>query len=124
MKFSTIFRWIGPAAIAGGLFMVLSDLSGLPVYIPYLSQGTPTGYGAVGGGLILFAMMLLLVGMIGLYARRPDPDGPKVIEYGDGRGRYILVERLEEERFFEEDRILPGDPGADESLALCQLSQI
>ncbi len=124
MKFSTIFRWIGPAAIAGGLFMVLSDLSGLPVYIPYLSQGTPTGYGAVGGGLILFAMMLLLVGMIGLYIRRPAPDGPKVLEYGDGRARYILVEMLEEESSLEEDMTLREDLGEDGSLTLCQLSQI
>jgi hypothetical protein len=92
MKLSTLIRWAGPAAIGGGVFMVFSELSGLPIHIPYLSQDTPTGYAAIGSGLILFALVLLLVGMVGLYAARPGPRAGRVIEYGDARGRYVLIE--------------------------------
>jgi hypothetical protein len=92
MKLSTLIRWAGPAAIGGGVFMVLSGLSGLPIRMPYLSQDTPTGHAAVGTGLVLFALVLLLVGMVGLYAGRPGPRAGRVIEYGDARGRYVLIE--------------------------------
>ena len=92
MKLSTLIRWAGPAAIGGGVFMVFSELSGLPIHIPYLSQDTPTGYAAVGSGLVLFALVLLLVGMVGLYAGRPGPRAGRVIEYGDARTRYVLIE--------------------------------
>ena len=83
MKISGLMRWVGPAAIAGGVFMVLSDLSGLPITIPYLSTSSPTGFDAVGSGLILAALTLLLVGMVGLYAGRPAPNAARVIEYGE-----------------------------------------
>jgi hypothetical protein len=92
VKLSTLMRWAGPAAIGSGVFMVFSGLSGLPIHIPYLSQDTPTGYAAIGSGLILFALVLLLVGMVGLYAGRPGPRTGRVIEYGDARGRYVLIE--------------------------------
>ena len=92
MKLSTLMRWAGPAAIGGGVLMVFSELSGLPIHIPYLSQDTPTGYAAVGSGLVLLALVLLLVGMLGLYAGRPGPHAGRVIEYGDARGRYVLIE--------------------------------
>ena len=83
MKVSGVMRWVGPAAIAGGVFMVLSDLSGLPITIPYLSTASPSGFDAVGSGVILMALTLLLVGMVGLYARRPAPGAAKVIAYGE-----------------------------------------
>ena len=73
--------------------MVLSDLSGLPITIPYLSQASPTGYDAVGSGLILFALVLLLVGMVGLYARQSEPRGARVIEYGEGYPRDFIEEQ-------------------------------
>jgi hypothetical protein len=92
VKLSTLMRWAGPAAIGGGVFMVFSGLSGLPIHIPYLSHDTPTGYDAVATGLVLFALVLLLVGMVGLYAGRPGPRAGRVIEYGDARGRYVLIE--------------------------------
>ena len=83
MKVSAMMRWVGPAGIAGGVFLVLSDLSGLPITIPYLSSTSPSGFDAVGSGLILVALTLLLVGMAGLYARTPNPNGAKVKEYGE-----------------------------------------
>src|SRR5215210_1113065 len=86
MKVSELMRWVGPAAIAGGVFLVFSDLSELPITIPYLSTASPTGYDAVGSGVILIALTLLMVGMLGLYARRPAPNAASVIEYGDASG--------------------------------------
>ena len=83
MKVSVLMRWVGPAAIAGGVFLVFSDLSGLPITIPYLSTASPSGFDAVGSGLILVALTLLLVGMVGLYAKGPAPDRARVIEYGE-----------------------------------------
>jgi hypothetical protein len=92
VKISVLLRWVGPAAIAGGVFMVLSDLSGLPITIPYLSQASPTGFDAVGSGLILFALVLLLLGMVGLYAKQSEPRGARVIEYGEGYPRDFIEE--------------------------------
>jgi hypothetical protein len=94
MKVSAILRWVGPAAIAGGVFLVLSDLSGLPITIPYLSTASPSGFDAVGSGVILMALTLLLVGMAGLYSRTPDPKGAKVIEYGEAHQEDVV--RLEQ----------------------------
>jgi hypothetical protein len=92
MKLSTLTRWAGPAAIGGGVFMVFSELASLPIHIPYLSQDAPTGYDAVGTGLVMFDLVLLLVGMVGLYAGGPSPRAGRVIEYGDARARYVLTE--------------------------------
>jgi hypothetical protein len=90
VSFSVLLRWVGPAAIASGVFMVFSDLSGLPITGPYLSQTSPTGFDAVGSGLILFALVLLLVGMVGLYAKQSEPRGAQVIEYGEGYPRDLI----------------------------------
>jgi hypothetical protein len=35
MKLSTLVRRAGPAAIGGGVFMVFSELSGLPIHMPW-----------------------------------------------------------------------------------------
>src|SRR5829696_6159359 len=69
MKRKALMRWAGPAVIGLGVFMVFSGLSGLPIHVPYLSDNDPKGYQVVGSGLILFALTLLLVGMLGFYAR-------------------------------------------------------
>jgi hypothetical protein len=102
MRLSTLVRWGGPVAIVSGVFTMFSDLLGLTVYVPGLGEAANTGYQAVGAGVILFALMLLVVGMIGLYAGRPG--GPTVIEYGDGHARYVLAE-------FEESH--PTKPAAE-----------
>ena len=96
MKASTAIRWGGPAAIAGGLFMAFSDLLNLTIYVPGLGEAAHTGYEAVGLGVILMAMTLLLVGLLGLYAARPVPGAARVIEYGDAKARYVLVEEHDE----------------------------
>jgi hypothetical protein len=97
MKVSVLLRWVGPAAIAGGVFLVLSDLSGLPITIPYLSPASTTGFDAVGSGVILIALTLLLVGMAGLYARRPAPNAARVIEYGEAYEQDVPLQPVTEE---------------------------
>ena len=104
MKVSTVLRWVGPAAIASGLFMVFSDLLNLTIYVPGLGEAANTGYQAVGSGVILLAMTLHFVGMLGLYARRPAPGGARVIEYGDARARYVLVEETHEPDLLTHER--------------------
>jgi hypothetical protein len=97
MKISVLMRWVGPAAIAGGVFLVLSDLSGLPITIPYLSTASPSGFDAVGSGVILMALTLLLVGMAGLYARRPAAGAARVIEYGEAHQEDVPEQPVTEE---------------------------
>ncbi len=88
MKVSAVMRWVGPAAIVGGVFMMFSDLVNLTIYVPGLGKAAHTGYQAVGSGVILFALTLLLVGMVGLYARQPSSTGARIIESGTGYPRY------------------------------------
>lgn len=95
-KVSALMRWVGPIAIVGATFAVISDQLGLVVHLPEAGADT-MGYHAVGTGLFLFVLTLLLVGMIGLYAGRGDSSGAKVIEYGDHHARYVLAEDFEEE---------------------------
>jgi hypothetical protein len=95
MRIATLIRWAGPAALVGGVFMIFSDLLGLTIYVPGLGEAAQTGYQAVGSGVILFGMVLLLVGMVGLYARNAEPGRARVIEYGDARARFVLVEPAE-----------------------------
>jgi hypothetical protein len=106
MKLKALMRWTGPAAIGAGVFMVFSGLSGLPIHVPYLSQNDPNGYQVLGSGLILFALTLLLVGMLGLYASQTDPASPNVIESGAGYPRNEVWEPLEEDAYPEEPRPL------------------
>jgi hypothetical protein len=42
--------------------------------------------------VILLALTLLFVGVVGLFAHSPRVGGPRVIEYGDARARYVLAE--------------------------------
>jgi hypothetical protein len=92
MKGVGMMRWAGLAAVAGGMFMTFSDLLNLTIYVPGLGEAAHTGYQAVGSGVILLALTLLLVGVVGLFAGVPSAGGPKVIEYGDAKARYVLAE--------------------------------
>jgi hypothetical protein len=101
MKVSAVMRWVGPAAIVGGVFMMFSDLLNLTIYVPGLGKAAHTDYQAVGSGVILFALTLLLVGMVGLYASQPSSTGARVIESGTGYPRHdgpALTEEGVEER--------------------------
>ncbi len=92
MKALGMMRWAGLAATVGGMFMVFSDLLNLTIHVPGLGEAAHTGYQAVGSGVILLALTLLFVGVVGLFAGSPRAGGPRVIEYGDARARYVLAE--------------------------------
>ncbi len=104
--FRNLLRWVGPLAIAGGVLAVLSELVNLPVSVPGLSVQGPTGYEAVGSGVLLISMSLLLVGMAGLHARQVPPprDAARVVEYGTPSVRYLEASHLLQEHLadFEE----------------------
>jgi hypothetical protein len=117
MKISVLMRWVGPTAIAGGVFLVLSDLSGLPITIPYLSTASPTGFDAVGSGLILVALTLLLVGMVGLYARGPASNSARVIEYGEAFEEDVPKQPVTEEVRHETAGELAETPASRSRLA-------
>ncbi len=97
MRISAVMKWAGPAAIVSAVFMIFSDLLNLTIYVPGLGEAAHTGYQAVGSGVILLGLMLLLVGMVGLFVRSAPPAGPRVIEYGDTRFRYVLTQITEGE---------------------------
>ncbi len=100
MKLSKIFKWVGPAAIAYGLFLVVSDMSGMPMPLLDPEEVVPMGSSVMGSGLILWALVMLLVGMIGLYARlTKGEDARKATER---EARYREWE-LDEEEIFEEE---------------------
>lgn len=82
LKPATILRWAGPAAIGFGVFLVFSAMSGMPINIPFVTAPND-GFEVVAGGLVLWAMILLLVGMVGLYARNTDPDAAKTLDWRD-----------------------------------------
>ncbi len=100
MKFSKIFRWIGPAAIAYGLFLVVSDMSGMPMPLLDPEEVVPLGSSVVGSGLILWALVMLLVGMIGLYASLTQGEAAR--KAAEREARYQEWE-LDEEEIFEEE---------------------
>jgi formate-dependent nitrite reductase membrane component NrfD len=119
MNLSKITRWIGPVAIGYGLFLVISDMSGMP--LPLLDPGIdPRGSSVMGSGLILWAMVMLLVGMISLYARLLGAEGESVRREraAEREARYLQWE-LDEEELFEEvvEWGVPEGQEAEELLA-------
>lgn len=100
MRLSTTFRWIGPATIAYGLFLVVSDMSGMPMPMLDSEEVVPTGSSVMGSGLILWALVMLLVGMIGLYVRLTEGEAPR--RAAEREALYRAWE-LDEEKPFEEE---------------------
>jgi hypothetical protein len=101
IKLSTILRWAGTTGIGFGVFLVFSALSGLPIEMPFISPESMPGFEVVSSGLVLWALVMLLVGMAGLYAREPEPGAAKVIGWEE-----VEPEELEEDL----------DEGLDEEL--------
>ena len=98
MKLSKIFKWAGPAAIAYGLFLVVSDMSGMPMPLLDPEEVVPMGSSVMGSGLILWALVMLLVGMMGLYVRMAEGDAAR--KAAEREARYREWE-LDEEEIFE-----------------------
>ena len=118
MKRKALMRWAGPAVIGLGVFMGFSGLSGLPIDVPYLSDNDPKGYQVVGSGLILFALTLLLVGMLGLYARASGAGstGARVIDPGADNPLDEGSQPLGEDAYPEEPRRLVAASGIRRTL--------
>ena len=100
MKLSVIFKWAGPSTIAYGLFLVVSDMSGMPMPLLDPEEVVPMGSSVVGSGLILWALVMLLVGMMGLYVRMTEGDAAR--KAAEREARYREWE-LDEEEIFEEE---------------------
>lgn len=119
MKLSKITRWVGPVAIGYGLFLVISDMSGMP--LPLLDPNIdPRGSSVMGSGLILWAMVMLLVGMISLYTRLLGAGGESARRESaaEREARYLRWELDEEELFEEEvEWSVPEGQEAEELLA-------
>ncbi len=100
MKLSKIYKWSGPAAIAYGLFLVVSDMSGMPMPLLDPEEVVPMGSSVMGSGLILWDLVMLLVGMIGLYTHLTEGDAAR--KAAEREARYREWE-LDEEEIFEEE---------------------
>ena len=100
MKLSKIFKWAGPAAIAYGLFLVVFDRSGMAMPLVDPEEVVPMGSSVVGSGLIVWALVVVLVGMMSLYVRMTEGDAAR--KAAEREARYREWE-LDEEEIFEEE---------------------
>jgi hypothetical protein len=77
MSSSNLIRWSGLAAMVAGALWVVGDLLNLTVLFspePF-SEEAQTGSYVFRQALFLLGVMLLLVGLVGLYARQSQPAG-------------------------------------------------
>ena len=70
-----LIRWGGLAALFGGALLLVSDLLGLISTSGSFSETATTGPYAVESGLRLLGGMLVLLGLVGLYARQSEASG-------------------------------------------------
>lgn len=106
MKLSKIFKWVGPVAIGYGVFLVVSDMSGMPMPLLDPEEVVPIGSSVMGSGLILWALVMLLVGMMGLYARMTEGDAARKAAEREARYREWELDKeeiLNAEEIFEEE---------------------
>ncbi len=75
MYSSDLIRWSGLAAILGGTLLLISDLLSLTVFSGDLTEIATTGAYLADGGTRLLAGVLLLLGLVGLYARQAEASG-------------------------------------------------
>lgn len=75
MNSANLIRWSGLAALLGGALLLVSDLLNLmPTSASFSETAATTSY-AVESGLRLLGGMLVLLGLVGLYARQSDASG-------------------------------------------------
>lgn len=75
MTSSSLIRWSGLAALLGGALLLISDLLGLTIVSGDLAEAATTNAYLVDNGVRLLGGMLLLVGLVGLYARQTEISG-------------------------------------------------
>lgn len=75
MNSSNLIRWSGLAALLGGALLLVADLLNLtPTSASFSETVTTTSY-AVESGLRLLGGMLVLLGLVGFYARQSEASG-------------------------------------------------
>lgn len=75
MYSSNLIRWSGLAAILGGALLIVSDFLGFTVLSGDLTETTATGTYLADGSMRVLAGVLLLLGLVGLYARQSEASG-------------------------------------------------
>jgi drug/metabolite transporter (DMT)-like permease len=79
MSSSNLIRWAGLAAILAGVLLVVADLLNLAIGFdddePF-SESATTGIYALQSWANLLGAVLLLIGLVGLYARQSETAGP------------------------------------------------
>jgi hypothetical protein len=75
MHSSDLIRWSGLAAILGAALLLISDLLSLTVYPGDPVEIVTTGAYLIDSGTRLLAGVLLLLGLVGLYARQSEASG-------------------------------------------------
>jgi hypothetical protein len=75
MRSSDLIRWSGLAAVLGAVLLLISDLLSLTVFSGDLVEMVTTGAYLVDGSARVLAGVLLLLGLVGLYARQSEASG-------------------------------------------------
>lgn len=75
MSSSSLIRWSGLAAILGVALLLISDLLSLTVFSGDPVEMVTTGAYLVDGSARVLAGVLLLLGLVGLYARQSEASG-------------------------------------------------
>ncbi len=75
MRSSNLIRWSGLSAILGGALLLISDLLSLTVTSGSLSEIVATTSYAIDSGTRILAGVLLLLGLVGLYAHQSEASG-------------------------------------------------
>lgn len=75
MSLANLIRWSGLVAVLAGALLLVSDLLNLTVASGDLAEAATTNTYLANNGVRLFAIMLLLAGLTGLYVRQSDAAG-------------------------------------------------
>jgi hypothetical protein len=76
MSSSDLIRWGGLAALVGGVLFVVAELLGLPTLnVESFSETATTASFAIQQLLFLLGVALVLLGLVGLYARQSEAVG-------------------------------------------------
>jgi hypothetical protein len=76
MSSSDLIRWSGLAALVGGVVFVVAELLGLPTLnVESFSETATTASFAIQQLLFLLGVALVLLGLVGLYARQSEAAG-------------------------------------------------
>ena len=75
MNSSDLIRWSGLAAVLGGALLIVSDFLSFTVNSGDLAEVVTTGAYLADGSMKVLAGVLLLLGLVGLYARQSEASG-------------------------------------------------